>query len=166
MRPGTAFGTLHKTESKNVLGMFEIASVATPLELSRIVVSDTWLDVLDRKKPLGTWNLLIDTGASPERLVAIDFGLGLTEILGGVPVLGGDQVRIRCPEEWVPYLNRDAVQSAIDRIFAIDDAAIEAVIAATPESWRPDNPRFGELGSYLKSRRESLVPAFTAGGFL
>ncbi len=166
MHPGTAFGTVFLTESKNVIGMDEIVTIAQPLELSRIVVSATWLDVLDRRKPTGAWNLLIDTGSSTEQLKVIDFGLGLTEILGGVAVLGDADINVRCPAEWRFYLNRADTQEALTEVLGINDEAIDAVIARIPDAWRHDAPRLSEMAEYLKRRRDSLASVLQAGGLL
>lgn len=123
-RVGMAFGSLYLVESTNVVGLRAILEVASPGELARIAVVDTWLDVLDRRKPQGgTWNLLIDTADQRGKLRVIDFGLELTEILGP-PVLGGVPNAVRCPEEWLPYVHPADVEQAIRDVNRIDSAEI------------------------------------------
>lgn len=39
-----------------------VAGVTNASEIAKLYVLDSWLEVLDRRKPDGTWNLLIDTG--------------------------------------------------------------------------------------------------------
>jgi hypothetical protein len=55
-----------------------------PVQLAVMYVLDVWLDVLDRHRPDGSWNLLMQQ--TPPGFFVIDFGKGLTSCL--VPLIG------------------------------------------------------------------------------
>src|SRR5437016_3445501 len=96
-----------------VTGLTAIHQGTMPLDLMRIVAVDTWLDELDRKKPLrGEWSLLSDASVRPARVVAIDYGMCLTELLGP-PILGQITMEARVPEEWRPWLQVSDIPAAI-----------------------------------------------------
>ena len=161
--PGTAFGSRFLAEAVSVLGLQGTPDLGL---ISRIVVVDTWLDVLDRKKPHGgLWNLLVDTNTPSSSLRVIDFGLSLTELLGP-PMLGDIEVTVRCPTEWRPYLTTADVSAAVADAHAIPSEWIDEIVASIPPDWRAAAPRYTELTVYLVARREFLTEAFAREGVL
>jgi hypothetical protein len=138
------------------MGLTAILQSASPAELAGIVVADTWLDVLDRKKPEpGQWNLLLDTRGITARLVAIDYGLALGEILGP-PILGAASMVPRCPVEWLPHVAASDVSAAIRDTQQVPRHRMDDLVRSLPWDWRAELPRCSELPDYLEQRQKML----------
>jgi hypothetical protein len=158
-RPGPAFGTIWLEEAFVPPGMESILSAASAVaELARIMVIDTWLDVLDRKKGPLQWNLLRGTGEDSS-LVVIDFGLALTEILSGF-VLGSPMLTVRCPDEWRPHVHISDVRNALRKVLEIPPNDIAIVVASIPLAWRNEVPGCSRIPDYLEMRRTQLSRVF------
>lgn len=155
-QPGVAFGSRYVIDSKNVTGQDVIMGLASSLDLARIVATDTWLDVLDRRKPQGQWNLLLLTGEEDNRLVTIDYGLALGELLGP-PILGRVSMDARCPEEWRPHLRGEDLDLAASAIKSVARTDLESLVSTVPSSWQSALPRWREIPAYLDTRREDLL---------
>jgi hypothetical protein len=148
----------------DVTGMRAVLEAATPLELLRIVAVDTWLDVLDRRKPERTgWNLLVDTTAAPARLIAIDYGLALTEVLG-VPLIGAERgMQPRIPAEWAMHLHAADIDDVLADIRSVADDQIQEVVDCVPPDWSSAVPGVREVPTYLVDRRAQLEPCLGGG---
>src|SRR3989304_6709326 len=80
-RPGPAFGSKWLQQAKTVSGIVELEGVENAPVFGRLHVLDVWIEVLDRRKPDLTWNMLIDTSTSRGAFVAVEFGMSLNEVL-------------------------------------------------------------------------------------
>jgi hypothetical protein len=161
-RPGVAFATRY-VKAQPVSGMATILSHSTSLDRMLIVATDTWLDVLDRKKPgLGEWNLLVDVGSKPQRMVVIDFGMGLGELLGP-PILGSVPMAARIPAEWLLHLDPREVDLVLNDVGAVPRAEIETVVRSLPAEWTTAVPGVRGVPDYLERRRERLAACLRKG---
>jgi hypothetical protein len=148
----------------DVSGVRAILQAATPVELLRIAAVDTWLDVLDRKKPaVGEWNLLLDGSDSPSRLVVIDYGLSLTEVLG-VPLIGAPpEMQPRIPAEWVMHLHAEDIPPMLADILSVTDAQVQEVVNCVPPVWVSVVPGVRQVPTYLADRRGQLETCLRGG---
>jgi hypothetical protein len=161
---GIAFGSRYLRDAKDVTGLEGAVHAISADDRARIVVTDTWLDVLDRKKPgQGQWNLLMRTDVGRGAIVVIDYGMALGELLGP-PLLAPVQMEVRVPPEWRPHLDRTEIRAAIAAAEAIPGEDIRAVVQSLPPAWRAAAPRATELPNYLLTRQSSLLCCFRAGG--
>ena len=83
-KPGPAFASQELVASKAIDSDHELVNIArrdggAAATLGSLYALDIWLEVLDRQKPDGSWNLLRDLSA--DSLCVIDFGKGLTSCL-------------------------------------------------------------------------------------
>jgi hypothetical protein len=135
-QPGVCFGSKFLRSASPVLGLNTILQCAAPGDLARIVVSDTWLDVLDRKKPsAASWNLMSDSSADPPTLIVIDYGMGLQEALG-VPLIGSPPMKALVPDGWLPHLHGDDIGAAIALVEALPTELIDSIVASLPDDWK------------------------------
>ncbi|MBI3970935.1 MAG: hypothetical protein HY332_06570 [Chloroflexi bacterium] len=161
-KPGTAFGTVFLEQARPVTGSTVIEHGLSPLNRMRIVATDTWLDVLDRQKPQrGGWNLLEDTSGETPRVVAIDYGMGLTEVLS--IVLAPPSMESRVPEAWRPSLREEDISAAVADIRALSAEPIQHVVDAVPEDWRLGVPGLGKVPAYLLQRQTALDACLRKG---
>jgi hypothetical protein len=155
-RPGTAFGSLFAIQADAVTGTAAMEHGLSGSDLMRIVAVDTWLDVLDRKKPgRAGWNLLLDKETQPARVVSIDYGMGMPDALG-VPILGAPPMAMQCPDEWRPWLHVSDIPTAMADINAIPDGEVEELVRSIPEDWRAHLPAMETISAWLLRRREKL----------
>jgi hypothetical protein len=129
---GTAFGSAYLPRAVQPLGIEALLTCPNhPEFLSHLAVVDTWLGTLDRMHPDFGRNILIEEGRT---LVAIDFGLSLTDVF--TPVLGvTPEVELRCPAEIRPLLSRPAIEHELGVLEALDEAKITGVVASVPPDW-------------------------------
>jgi len=158
-KPGPAFGTPWWEQCIVPPGMDSIlAALPSDSDLAGIVVTDTWLDVLDRKKGPAQWNLLRGTGTDSS-LVVIDFGLALTEVLTEF-VLGEPTLAVRCPNEWKPYVHELGVRRALEKVMNVPSEDITSTARSIPPVWQREVPGSMRVHQYLETRRDRLPSVF------
>ncbi len=157
--PGPALATEYVTQSSNVSGVTALFTCNNLSELGSLVVLDTWIETLDRRKPDGSWNLLIDCSGSGTRVLVIDQGFSLTEPLrsrGALP-LGSAPEQLRCPTDLEPLVDwRNAVDS-VSLMMAITVNELRAVVASIPNEWLSAQQQRGDIVDYLSQRRELVA---------
>ena len=154
-KAGTAYGSAYLASARPVTGSLAVERGMAPLDLMRVVATDTWLGVLDRKKPQrGQWNLLEDTGTLPPRILTIDYGMSLTDVLSYtlVPL----PIAAQCPEEWRPRLREEDIARAAGDVNAVTEEQIRGVVDAIPEDWRASVARLDKVPAYLLQRQAEL----------
>jgi len=133
-------------------------ALATPAELARLVALDTWLEVLDRRKPDGVWNLLIDNSNVPSRLVVIDYGFSLSGPLHPGGMLGGGEITPQFPKELRLALSEPDMDGACDEISTINPADLQTLVQSFPADWGIADDTRQAILNYLTSRRADLKP--------
>ena len=137
-RPGPAFASKELRNCKPIDSEYELVSMARRDDgaaetLGRLYALDAWLDVLDRQKPDGSWNLLRDNSTGD--LCVIDFGKSLTSCL--LPVLGTVSPPIDPPYPTGAKLVADgrAALMACATIESIGSTELEEMISSVPSAW-------------------------------
>jgi hypothetical protein len=151
-RPGPAFASALVEPA--VSGLTDPDLVEFPTEvLGAMYALDVWLEVLDRRKPDGVWNVLEDKRDGS--LVVLDFGKSLTPCFEYV--IGGDDDPILPP--YPPLVRRAAsLPAALETcasIETLDDNDIEETVASVPIAWLEVGIR-ERINRFLR-RRAGLV---------
>ena len=160
-RPGIAFGSRYQVATANLpeLNVIDVIALASPAQIARLVALDTWLEVLDRRKPDGMWNLLADNSSNPSHLVVIDYGLSLSEPLQPVTILAAAQeIRPQFPETFRACVSETDVEAACDEIFAISEGELRATVNSVPAEWGASDKTRQAILDYLMSRKPKLKP--------
>lgn len=87
-------------------------------------------------------------------IVAIDYGLGLSEVLG--TVLVQQPMRLRVPNQWRPRLREEHVAQAVGDVLAVTPDDIAAVVNVVPDDWCQAVPRLQKVLAYLLQRQCAL----------
>ena len=123
--------------------------------LGSLYALDTWLEVLDRQKPDGKWNLLLNT--EDGNLFVIDFGKALAPCLQQTLVLGPDEVVP--PACYSPNVRAKASKAAAvatcDIIERIEEQELTEIAASVPAAWIESAKR-GELAAFLRTRQPQV----------
>jgi hypothetical protein len=125
--------------------------------LGRLYALDTWMEVLDRRKPEGVWNLLNDTATGA--IIVIDFGKALAPALSVLPVLEPD--KIVQPSYSPAVILAADVESALDTCDTIEKIPaqeIEEIVGSVPAHWLDDESRTA-IVEFLMDRRKVLRAA-------
>ncbi len=130
-RPGAAFGTRFLRMATPIAGLNQLTPCRNLGLLGRLHVVDVWMDVLDRRKPEG-WNLLVETNTPTGDLRVIDFGLGLSPILG---LLAQDDCLDRFPRDLTLWEDRIELQDALSKCISIKLSEIETIVDSVPSEW-------------------------------
>jgi hypothetical protein len=151
-RPGPAFASALVEPAES--GLEDPKLVEFPAEaLGAMYALDAWLEVLDRRKPDGVWNVLEDKRDGS--LIVLDFGKSLTPCFGFVIGSGDEPV----PPAYPPLVRRAAsLEAALEMCAAIerlDDNDIEEIVSSVPTAWLDVATR-EKIGRFLR-RRAGLV---------
>lgn len=92
-KPGPAFASRYMGDSQNVPSDKAVLDLCSGDFIGALYAVDTWLEVLDRKKPDGTWNLLRRNAANDSNPYVIDFGKCMAECLFSGPVRAPETMR-------------------------------------------------------------------------
>ena len=137
-RPGPAFAS--RWLQGVVSGLTDASVAALPAaDLGRMYALDAWLEVLDRRKPDGIWNVL--QAAEDGSLIVLDYGKSLTPCLQFV-IGGSDEVL----EPAYPASVRRAASlpdalEACDTIESVTRDELERIVAEVPDAWITDETR-------------------------
>lgn len=158
-QPGPAFGSRYVVQNDNPLGVAQLSQCKNLNDVGKMVVLDTWLEVLDRQKPDGKWNLLIDQSEEELRLLVIDYGFSLSEALlpRGAVALGGQAQRITCPNALRQYIDWDAAREAARAMLDISRDEAAEVVQAIPAEWGIDGERQHAIIEHLFAHREIVA---------
>lgn len=155
-RPCHAFATRYLEETSQILQGQEIVSRWSEDNLARLVVLDTWLDVIDRKRPIG-WNFLRNTETNG--IIVMDFGMAFSTVFG-VPLLGGDPLQIMMPDEFRPFVSPAMLVQGAQDASSISDSMLKELVGSLPETWVSEERR-AILLTFLTERKQ-LLPALFA----
>lgn len=151
-RPGPAFAS--KLVERVFSGLSDADVVErAPADLGRMYALDAWLEVLDRRKPDGIWNVLEDM--SDNSLIVLDFGKSLSPCLQTV-IGGADQVI----EPDYPQTVRQAASltdalRVCDTIESVSRADLVDLLASVPDAWVTDEVR-SKVVRFLLERAEHV----------
>jgi hypothetical protein len=126
------------------------------MQLGRLVVLDTWIEVLDRQRADGSWNLLVDQSSGQTHFVVIDQGLSLSEPLLGALAIG-TPVEIRCPQPLLPYVDWDEALAAVEIMLTTPREDLYALLQSIPNQWGINDGERHKVVDYLESRREPVA---------
>ncbi len=127
-----------------------VASASNRQELGKLYALDAWLEVLDRRKPDGTWNLLLETESW--RFYAVDFGKCLALPLLGTAVLDPAPCIPKYPEVVRRAADRQLGVMTCQDIDAIDDGELDEIVRSVPPKWLTA-PRRHEVVKFLIDRK-------------
>jgi len=157
-RPGPAFGSALVSQYVNLFGMAQLTQCVNLRDIGKMVVLDTWIEVLDRQKPDGKWNLLIDNADDEPQLRVIDYGFSLSETLrprDAVP-LGEPAKLLACPPSLRPHIDWGAAREAVRAMLDISRDQVAEVIQSIPAEWGIDDEQRRAIIEYMFSRRELI----------
>jgi len=165
-QPGPAFASEWLVNTKNPASLYDLSRVSNSALFARLHVLDAWLEVLDRRKPDGSWNLLIDTTTSSGTFVAIDFGKSLTPCFG--QVISGAQWIDNFPAELRELKASTELAEGLRLLSDMLDADISSVVDAIPAAWINEKQRQA-VRQFLLDRRPKVAgrlakSAAAAGG--
>lgn len=166
-KPGPAFGSKLVRESINVLGPAQLTLCSNLSHMGRVAVLDTWIDVPDRKKPDGYWNLLIETSHHGQpTFLAIDQGLAFGNCLYPIaaPPPPDSTVPVRLPEELHPFLDRQEANEALRQMNLISSNELTALLDSLPLEWGILESMRDCIIEYMFSRRPSVESSITQEG--
>jgi hypothetical protein len=148
--PGPAFATKY-IRAGDVDSWPQLSRMPIP-SLAMLVALDTWLEVLDRRKPEGDWNLIIDSADG--RPLVLDFGKSLTpclyHILGtpdGIPLEGHPAL-----------IHLDVAPHLPDACLAIEGLAeeeVKAIVMSCPQEWISEQAKLCAI-EFLLSRQARM----------
>lgn len=151
-QPGPAFGSayIEPVDAGLIDADLPRFSAAT---LGAMYAVDAWLEVPDRRKPDGIWNVLQDLRVGS--LAVLDYGKRLMPCLGFV--LGASDVLL--PPDYPAAVRRVAsLEAAVEtcaRMEAISDTEIEMIVAGVPEAWLTEGQR-RKIAPFLRGRVERV----------
>jgi hypothetical protein len=142
-RPGPAFASRELTLSVAAQTDDDVLRFASAEFLGSVFALDSWLEILDRKKPDGIWNLLIPMdayGHDTGHTMVLDFGKGLTSCM--LPVFG-EPVRL-VPGYPLAIRRAASIAEAVHVAneiakFTYDD--IRQIVGSVPGTWIDNSAR-------------------------
>jgi len=148
-RPGPAFASRELADASPVVSNAEMVALGSPEELGMMYALDAWLDVVDRRKPDGVWNVLVDTASG--QLNVLDFGKALASAMF---VLFGDAEPICDPlyPDSVKFAaSRGAALAMCDAIEAISADDVAEIVRSVPAAWLAESERV-RITAFLRGR--------------
>lgn len=153
-KPGPAFASAYMSDSQNVPSDKAVLDLCPGDFVGALYAVDTWLEVLDRKKPEGTWNILRRDVAGDSNPYAIDFGKCIAECLFSVPVTKPAIMRpARYPTLVRQAASLEAALAMANSIAALDEQLLADVIASIPFPWLSKIDQRNCILSFLTSRK-------------
>lgn len=150
---GPAFASRYFVNGSPAQSDAAFLRLATPQDIGALYALDSWLDVLDRRRPDGVWNVLFDK--QNRALIVLDFGKGLTSAL--FPVLGGTGLEV--PAAYPSHVTATAdVSAALDVCARIEDITpdeLARLVASVPSAWLEDSVR-PRIVATLQTRARSV----------
>lgn len=132
-RLGPSFASRELAAATPVTSTADLIAVGTPENLGAMYALDSWLDVVDRRKPDGIWNLLVDTASG--QLNVLDFGKGLASymiIMLGMPEQTCDPLY---PPSVMFAASMEAAFATCDAIQSITEAELASIVHSIPAAW-------------------------------
>lgn len=148
--PGLALGTLYV---ENTMPFHAGAALQTSEVFGRLVVLDTWLETLDRRRPDGAWNLLVRSDRTQPQLLALDFGFSLQVGPGSA---AASLLPTNYPNELIAAASHESLKSCVAELAALSDDDVRAVIESVPPEWLSPEQRSGML-DFLITRRGRIM---------
>lgn len=157
-KPGPAFASREMVSTKAIDSERELVDIArrdsgAAADLGSLYALDTWIEVLDRQKPDGSWNLLRDNESGG--LYVIDFGKGLTSCIH--VMLGGEPSSITPPYPESIRLVADgrAARATCNVIETISESELNAIVSSVPSLWLGEQART-RIVKFLISRTSDV----------
>ena len=142
---GPAFATRELADATAVSSNSDVIAAGSPKDLGMMYALDAWLDVVDRRKPDGVWNILIDTASG--RLHVLDFGKGLASFMFGTAEPTCDPLY---PASVMFAASMATALTTCDAIEAITEQDLAEIVSSIPVAW------------LSTSQRSNLVPFLTS----
>lgn len=158
-RPGPAFASRYVGDSQDVPNDRAVVNLCSGEFLGGLYAMDTWLEVLDRKKPEGNWNLIRRNAEGDSQAYAIDFGKCMAECLFP-PLL--DPNTIATPSYPIVVRQAAFTSAAISKAKEIADLSatvIDEVVASIPAVWIDDESGRECIREFLRRRQLKIVDA-------
>ncbi|MHB8577653.1 MAG: HipA family kinase [Dehalococcoidia bacterium] len=139
-RPGPAFASREIAAASPITSSGDLISFGSPEELGAMYALDSWLDVVDRRKPDGVWNLLLDTSVS--QLNVLDFGKGLSSYMF---IMFGAQRTCDplYPSSVMFAASMEAALVTCDAIERISEVDLTDMVCSAPATWLTETERAG-----------------------
>lgn len=160
-RPGPAFASqeVHRSNGgifDDTIAKLETEGPSNADFLGALYALDCWLEVLDRRKPDGSWNLLHDLDTNS--LCAIDFGKSLTPCFG--LVLGADPTPIlpNYPSSIRRIASRAHALSVCAMIEGLNTNEVTTFVTSVPSAWIESSTR-SRILEFLSGRAHLIRPA-------
>lgn len=157
--PGPAFASGYLSDTQGIPSDRAAVDLCSSEFLGSLYAVDTWLEVLDRKKPEGTWNLLRRNAEDDSNAYVIDFGKCMAECLFP-PVLAPGTM---FPPAYPPLVRQAAsLDAALATSLAIERVAddfVDEVVGSIPSAWLADDQLRGKIASFLTTRRTRVSEA-------
>lgn len=147
-QPGPAFASREVSPASPIDSTAALLDAIDGELLARLYVLDRWLEVLDRYRPDGSWNLL----RQPAGLAVIDFGKALSSCF--VRLLGppsGNPVG-RYPNSVTIQFPTDVIAQTCANIRATSDDELAALVASVPPQWLSAEQKTCALALLLERR--------------
>lgn len=150
--PGLALGSLYLRSAAG-FSPNAAALAADPEFAARLLVFDSWIETLDRRRPDGAWNLLLRTDSIGPPIVVLDFGFALNV---GVTLGHASILPASYPVEIVHATTAEEVAKAIEELEWLDDGDIASAIERVPSEWMNSFSKRSTL-SFLLQRRTRIM---------
>lgn len=174
--PGPAI--VSRAEPGTVWGgtIAELRSTENYAHVAELVVFDTWTRNCDRHPPAQSArqpnydNVFLSSDAAPPGrffLMAIDHshcfdcGRALTTGLRRIEKVKDTQIYGRFPE-FDPFLRKEDVATAVDRLLTVPRAMVEDLAASLPAEWEVPTPVRSALASLICDRADFLAGTLVA----
>jgi hypothetical protein len=152
LRPGLALGTVYVQAT----GAFAAGGNAIAADLPQVallIVLDSWIETLDRRRPDGAWNLLVRTDTHPTELLVLDFGFALNARYA----LGPSSIIPEAyPLELTAAVSSNQVAMAIEAAGALEEASVASCVYAVPEEWMDSEAKERTLAFLLERLRRIM----------
>lgn len=150
--PGAALGSLYL---RSAAGFSPNATaLAADAELAaRLLVFDSWIETLDRRRPDGAWNLLVRTDSTNPAIVVLDFGFALN---AGVTLGRASILPDSYPVEIINATTAEAVAGMMGELGSLDEGDITSAIERVPREWMNSSVKRSTL-SFLLQRRTRIM---------
>lgn len=180
--PGAAF--IARTEEQRPWGgsAEELADLANPGDISRLMVFDTWTRNCDRYpadlnvRRANYDNVFLSVGTDGQTIVlkAIDHthcfccGEDLNQRTAAIERIQDVRIYGKFPG-FLPYLDRDQVSQALDDLGALQRYEIEEIVGTVPAEWEVDQPAREALlelilrrATFIRDNSEGIIEEMLA----
>lgn len=136
-RPGPAFASRLLRANSGLIDAQVVQFTAD--ELGAMYAVDTWLEVLDRRRPDGIWNVM--EGLQSGELWVLDFGKSLAPCLVPLVIAGDEIVEPNYPSVVRRKASVSSAMATCDIIESLTAEEIAEVVVSAPARWISDAER-------------------------